>query len=196
MGGPKPEHLYMEGQYFPMDEYLKDRTCVTEVDNYVVARTRVIHGDPSFCNTLLRAKYTLIDLDLPHTILEDDANKYLSLGGASTEVYPLAGNFDINNDGERENIGWIKAYSPAGRGCDIERFVQLDAKRAHIANTKLTEMLGATCSSYYRAFRFEGRTYLENRRFEPYYYTNILKEVVALDGDKRRVVCEYAYNPN
>jgi len=109
----------------------------------------------------------------------------------------MAGYFDINNDGTPENIGWIKAYSGAGSGCDIERFVQLDPERTSIANTKLTALLGeAVCSDYHRAFRYKGKTYLENRRIKrlpSYAYVDLLKQVIALEGDSRRVVCEYAY---
>ncbi len=180
----------------PVGDYIKKRVCTSEETNYVIAHTRIVQGDQKFCRKLLTEEYTLLDLDLDHSVSEEDATKYLDLRGATTEVYPLAGRFDINNDGKPENIGWIKAYSGAGSGCDIERFVQLDSERARILNTKLTALLGITsCSSYHRAFRHQGRTYLENRRIArlPSAYVDLLKEVIALDGNTRSLVCRYAY---
>lgn len=182
----------------PVGEYIKKSRCTPEETDYVVSRTRVVRGDQDFCSALLTSEYTLIDLDLPHSVSEEDATNYLNLRGATTEVYPMAGHFDINNDGKPENIGWLKAYSGAGSGCDVERFVQLDSKRARIANTKLTALLGATtCSDYYRAFRYQGKIYLENRRIKrlpSYAFVDLLKEVIALEGGTRRVVCRYAYS--
>lgn len=181
----------------PVGEYIKKSRCTPEETDYVVSRTRIVGGNQTFCGALLTAEYTLIDLNLSHSVSEEDAANYLSLRGATTEVYPMAGRFDVNNDGTPENIGWIKAYSGAGSGCDVERFVQLDSKRARIANTKLTALLGATtCSDYYRAFRYKGKTYLENRRIKrlpSYAYVDLIREVIALEGDARRVVCRYAY---
>jgi hypothetical protein len=181
----------------PVGDYIKKKPCTAEEAEYVAARTRVVQGDQVYCRALLTTEYTLIDLHLPHSVSAEEAKTYLDLRGAETEIYPLAGYFDINNDGKPENIGWLKAYSGAGSGCGIERFVQLDSKRAHIANTKLTALLGVnTCRDYYRAFQFQGRTYLENRRIKrlpTYAFVDLLKDVVELDGYTRRSVCRFAY---
>lgn len=194
----KPEELRtwycMHG---PVGEYIKV-PCTTEETKYVLARTRVAKGDQTFCRSLLTKEYTLIDLYLPHSISADEAKTYLNLRGGDTEIYPYAGFFDINNDGKPENIGWIKAYSGAGGGCDVERFVELDSERAHIADTKLTALLGEhNCRNYYRAFRYQGKTYLENRqikRLPTYAFVDMLKEVLELNGSIRRSVCLFTYS--
>jgi len=181
----------------PVGEYIKE-PCTVEETKYVLARTRVANGDQTFCRTLLTAEYTLIDLYLPHSILVDEAKAYLSLRGGDTEIYPFAGFFDVNNDGKPESIGWIKAYSGAGSGCDVERFVELDSERAHIVDTKLTALLGEhNCRDYYRAFRYQGKTYIENRqirRLPTYAFVDMLKEVLELNRSTRRSVCLFTYS--
>lgn len=184
----------------PVSEYIK-KPCTKEDTEYVLARTKVVKGDKKFCSSLLTAEFTLFDLYLPHSVSEEEVKTHLQIPGGEASIYRLAGRFDINNDGKPENIGWIAVYSGAGSGCDIQRFVELDSKRAHIMKSDLTSLLAgeSSCRDYYRAFRHRGKTYLENRqtrRLPHHAYVNLLKDVVELRGNERRNVCQFAYRPD
>lgn len=174
--------------------------CPTAITMNVASRTKITGGDQVFCRAFLTSEYTLIDLSLPHSVSVVEAGTCLNLRGATTEIYEHAGYFDINNDGKPENIGWIKAYSGAGSGCDVEQYVQLDQKRAHIADTTLTSILGEhNCSNYSRAVRYQGRTYLLNSRtvhIQTYGFVGLLTEVSILNGDKLTSVCRFSYDDN
>ena len=178
-------------------QYIQESCPAGETKN-AVSRTKVTMGNQAFCRALLASEYTLIDLSLPHSISADEAGTHLQLRAAVTEIYEHAGYFDINNDGKPENIGWIKAYSGAGSGCGVEQYVQLDQKRAHIADTTLTATLSEhNCSDYYRAVRYQGKTYLVNHRtvhIPSYGYVGLLTEVLILNGNKRRSVCRFTYS--
>jgi hypothetical protein len=179
----------------PSGDYIQ-KPCTKEDTEYAVARTRVARGDKKVCGSFLTAEYTLLDLYLPHSVPGHEARTYLQRPGGDSALYPYAGHLDINNDGKREYIGWLTMYSSAGRGCDVQQFVQLDASRTHIARTALTTLLAEnTCGDYYRAFRYQGKTYLEIRRIERLhsYSVSLLKYVVELKGDLRRYVCVFEY---
>jgi len=198
-------HVALSPEYFnqgycmqgAVGQYIQE-SCPAGETKKAISRTKVTMGNQTFCRALLASEYTLIDLSLPHSISADEASTHLNLRAATTEIYEYAGYFDINNDGNPENIGWIKAYSGAGSGCDVEQYVQLDQKRAHIADTTLTTTLSEhNCRDYYRAVRYQGNTYLVNHRtvhIPSYGFVGLLKEVLFLKGNTRRSVCRFTYN--
>jgi hypothetical protein len=70
----------------------------------------------------MKGRWNYMPLDRGHTVSSDEAKKFLELRGSSTDVWPKAGFFDINNDGKPEYLVWMSAASGAGEGCDIEMY--------------------------------------------------------------------------
>lgn len=154
-------------------------------------------GDKPFCSTLMKSQWNYLPLDRAHTVSKDDAQDVLSLRGASTDIWPMAGYFDINNDGKPEYLVWMTAYSGAGQGCDIEMYAETDSSLSHIVHSPLTQLLADNrCETYQRAFEFAHKIYLENRRTVSrpdlnFGLPSILTEVSIIEGIKRRSVCSF-----
>jgi hypothetical protein len=176
--------------------------CSEHDNNALIANSRVVKGPKAFCSRLMRAHWHYIPLDLDHGVSREEASAYLGSIAAgrqdgSGKIWPAAGRFDINNDGKPEFLGWLQLYSGAGRGCDIEVYVELSKDRAHLKKSTLSLLLGKnSCRDYNRAFNFEGKTYIENRRTIEreglnFSLPGILTEIIIIEGSSRRAVCTY-----
>jgi len=138
-------------------------SCSASDTQSLIASNRVVKGNTEFCTRLMKSQWHYLPLTLDHTVKEDEAQEFLSLRGASTDIWPQAGYFDINNDGKPEYLAWLTAYSGAGQGCDIETYVEMNSERSHLLNSPLTTLLSSNeCETYQRAFQFENKIYIEN----------------------------------
>ena len=136
-------------------------------------------------------------MNLDHTVSGNEAREYLPIGDRTARIASKAGYFDMNNDGKPEYLGWLQLYSGAGPGCDIEIFVELDEQRTHIKQSVLSSLLKEdSCRTYNRAFRFDGNTYIENRRHIEvseldFSLPAVLTEISIVEGASRRLVCTF-----
>lgn len=181
----------------PCCEYERS-SCSQSDTQLLIARSRIVSGSMEFCSKLLNSQWKYLPLSVDHTVTKAEAGDYLSLRGASTAIAPKAGHFDIDNDGQTENLAWLSAYSGAGSGCDVEMFVELNRERSHITNSALSALLSNnSCETYHRAFRFDDRTYIENRRtveFDgiDFMFPSVLTEIFILEGGVKHSVCTFA----
>jgi len=172
-------------------------SCSARDNGALLAQSEVAAGDKRFCGTLMKSQWNYLPMDRPHTITGEEATDVLSLPGASTDLWPRAGYFDIDNDGKPENLVWMTAYSGAGQGCDIEMYAEADASLSHIVQSPLTKLLAENrCETYQRAFQYSGKIYLENRRTirRPdleFALPSVLTEVYIIEGLRRRSVCSF-----
>lgn len=175
-------------------------SCSERDNRALIGMSRITKGPVPFCSKLMNSHWSYIPLLIDHTVSQEEAREYLPLGDGTTDIASKAGYFDINNDGKNEYLGWLQLYSGAGQGCDVEIFVELNSERSHIKNSTLSKLLSEqSCSDYNRAFRFEGKTYIENRmniRLEglDFMFPNILTEVFIIEGESRRSVCTFKLN--
>jgi len=188
---------YLRAQYCMTGSccrYTKE-LCSKSTSEDVIRRTRVIRGDRRFCQRLLRDEYEYINLSVPHSVTQEEGRSYLhSIGGDTGDIDSSAAHVDINNDGTPEWISWGQSYS--GRGCDIEVYFELDPAKNHIRKSTLSALLSKhRCRDYYRAFGYEGRIYLENRRtvLISSGYVDLVREVTILTGTTSRSVCTFAF---
>jgi hypothetical protein len=146
-----------------------------EADNQrLIDKSRVVSGNKGFCTGLMNSHWRYLPLSESHTVTKDEASEFLALRGSGTDIDPHAGFFDINNDGKPEHLGRVSAYSGAGQGCDVEEFVEMNSERTHLVPSALTKLLEyKQCETYERAFLFDGKTYIENRR------------ILSLNGGRR-----------
>jgi hypothetical protein len=174
--------------------------CSAEDNAALVYKSRIVDGQEAFCSKLMASRWTYLPLDHSHTVSQEEVQAYLRIRGGTPSMESNVGYFDINNDGKPEYLGWIQLYSGAGSGCDVEIFVELDDQRAHIRRSQLSSLLAATtCRDYNRAFVFDGRTYIENRKtvdapYLHYSLPSVLTEVFIIEGHSRRSVCKYHLN--
>lgn len=175
-----------------------ERSSCSASDNAaLIAQSEIARGDKPFCATLMKSQWRYLPLDRAHTVSKEDAQDVLSLRGASTDIWPKAGYFDINNDGKPEYLIWVTAYSGAGQGCDIEMYAEADSSLSHIVHSPLTQLLADNrCETYQRAFRFAGKVYIENRRTVSrpdlnFGLPSILSEVYIIERLKRHSVCTF-----
>lgn len=192
----------------PCCSYDATEECVANDKKFLIGKTKIISGSKDFCYRLMNSHWSYLPLDLEHSITRKESQEYLDLGDGSTTIYEKAGYFDINNDGEKEYIGWIQLHSGAGQGCDMEIFVELNEEKSHIKNSKLSDILKMynsqglpSCREYNRAFEFEGKTYIENRRtFEvenlDFMFPSTLSQVYIINENSRNTVCEFKTTPN
>jgi hypothetical protein len=172
-------------------------SCSEGNTSALIARSRIASGQEQFCAKLRSSQWTYLPLNVDHEVTREEANEYFPLRGAQTEIAPKAGHFDIDNDGKPEYLAWLSAYSGAGQGCDVEQFAELDQERAHIKRGALSDLLSYdSCSTYNRAFEYEGKTFIENRmtiRFDGIrdILPHVLTEVFILEGGARRSVCTF-----
>ena len=173
------------------------QSCSASDNATLIAQSKIVKGDRKICTALMKGQWNYLPLDRGHTVSSDEAKKFLKLRGSSTDVWPKAGFFDINNDGKPEYLVWMAAASGAGEGCDIEMYAEVDSSLSHILDSPLTQLLGANqCATYQRAFRFKGKTYIENRRDIHSYglmfsLPSILTEVFIIEGRNKRSVCTF-----
>lgn len=173
------------------------QACSVNDNEALITRSKIVSGSHEFCSKLMSSHWTYLPLDMEHTVPRTEAQKYLPLGDQTTRINPKAGYFDINNDGKAEYLGWIQLYSGAGSGCDVEVFVELNDQRDHIKHSVLSHLLNKhSCREFNRAFKFEGKTYIENRRRHKisgldYSLPNLLSEVFVIEGESRRSVCTF-----
>ena len=174
------------------------RGCSVADNQRLIDESRVVSGDKGFCTRLMNSHWRYLPLAETHTVTKDEANEFLELRGADTDIDPHAGFFDINNDGKPEHLARITAYSGAGQGCDVEEYVEMNAERTHLVPSTLTKLLEyKKCETYERAFLFDGKTYIENRRIlslkeVPSILPNVLSEVWIIEGNKKRSVCNFS----
>ena len=176
--------------------------CSKSDQQFLINKTKITSGPKEFCSRLMNSYWSYLPLDLGHSIARKESQEYLDLGDGSATIYEKAGYFDINNDGKKEYIGWIQLHSGAGQGCDMEIFAELNEEKTHIKNSKLSGILKMynshsfpSCREYNRAFEFEGKTYIENRRtfdienFE--YYAETLSKVYLVNKNSLKTICEF-----
>ncbi len=182
----------------PLAQY-EHASCSTHDNDALIAKSRVVSGSPNFCARLMKSHWSYFPLDLDQTVTRDEAQQFLSVGGALAVTDPNAGFFDINNDGHPEYLGRLQDYSGAGQGCDIEIFVEMNPERTHLQRSALSALLGTDtkCGNYPRPFRYENKTYIENRKIVKmrslnFMLPNVLTEVYIFEGNKRRSVCTFA----
>lgn len=174
--------------------------CSERDNRALIAMSRIVSGSKTFCSSLMNAHWSYLPLELDHTVTSQRANEYFSVRGASTEIAAKAGHFDINNDGNPEYLAWLSAYSGAGQGCDVEIYAELNKDRTDFERSTLSTLLGQhSCRDYHRAFRFENKTYIENRRIIEqesldFMFPSVLTEVHLLEGQNRHTVCKFALN--
>ena len=188
---------HLKAQYCmsgPCCTYTKE-FCSKSTSDYVISRTRVVHGVRGFCERLLRDQYEYVNLSVPHSVTQEEGRQYLSsIGGDGGDIDSFAAYVDINNDGAPEWISWGRSYS--GRGCDIEVYFEIDSAKEHIRKSALSRLLSRhSCRNYYRAFKYRGKIYLENRRFVPFpgEYLDLVREVTLLTGSTSQSVCTFAF---
>jgi len=178
-----------------------EASSCSEYDNRtLIGMSHITSGPKALCTKIMNSHWSYIPLLIDHTVPQEEAKEYLPIGDRSASIAQKAGYFDINNDGKNEYLGWLQLYSGAGQGCDIEIFVELNSERTHLKNSSLSKLLSDySCSDYNRAFRFEGKTYIENRRTIEQEDLNfglpsILTEVFIIEGESKRVVCTFELN--
>jgi uncharacterized protein len=174
------------------------KSCSASDTRSLIASARIVTGDRKFCTKLMNSQWHYLPMNLDHTVKEEETEDFLSLRAASTDIWPEAGYFDINNDGKPEYLAWLTAYSGAGQGCDVEIYAELNSDRTHLLHSPLTELLGSNgCGTYQRAFRFEDKTYIENRRTikrdsTDVMYPGVLTEVYMIKGNKMESICRFS----
>ncbi len=180
--------------------------CSKADEGALIARSKVVSGPNEFCVEIMNSHWSYIPMELHHTVPREEAEKYLnSMVGhndGSGDIAPESGRFDINNDGKLENIGWLQLYSGAGQGCDVEVFVELNEDSSNIKKSHLSEILSANgCYVYNRAFNFNGKNYIENRRTTEgerldHPLTTVLTEIFIIENNSRHSVCKYEMSKN
>jgi hypothetical protein len=146
---------------------------------------------------MMKGRWSYIPMLIDHTVAREEVKEYLSTGDGSARISSSAGYFDINNDGKAEYLGWLQLYSGAGRGCDVEIFVELNPERTHLTSSTLSKLLSRhSCEDYNRAFAFEGKIYIENRKTIElegldFGLPSVLTEVFIIEGEARRSVCTF-----
>ena len=174
------------------------RACSVADNQRLIDESRVVSGDKGFCTRLMNSHWHYWPLAETHTVTEDEASEFLELRGSHTDIDPHAGFFDIDNDGKPEHLTRISSYSGAGQGCDVEEYVEMNAERTHLLPSTLTKLLEyKKCETYERAFLFDGKTYIENRRIlslkeVPSMLPLVLSEVWIIEGNKKRSVCNFS----
>jgi hypothetical protein len=174
------------------------QSCSESDNATLIAQSKIVKGNRKLCTALMKTHWNYLPLDRAHTVSSDEAAKFLALRGATTDIWPKAGYFDINNDGKPEYLVWMTAYSGAGQGCDIEMYAEVDGSLSRILDSPLTKLLADnTCRTYQRAFRFGGKVYIENRRTLNYredlmfLLPSVLTEIYIIEGHKKRSVCRF-----
>ena len=182
----------------PCCEY-EHQSCSAHDNGTLIEMSHVVSGSPDFCTQLMKSHWNYIPLNIEHTVTEKEATQFLRLPGANTGIDKYAGYFDINNDGHPKYLARLSAYSGAGPGCDIEMFVELNHERTHLLRSDLSALLKSEigCKNYPRAFRFENKTYIENRKSVKiesldFMLPDVLSDIYIFEGGKRRSVCKFA----
>lgn len=183
-------------------KYNGQKQCSEIDEKFIISKTKIINGSKEFCSRLMNSHWSYLPLDLDHSVPREEVKKYFTFS-SEADIYPKAGYFDINNDGTKEYIGWIQLYSGSGQGCTMEIFVELDDQKTHIKNSDLSDVLKIyspqglpSCREYNRAFEFEGKIYIENRRnlrldSLEYSRPSTLSKVYIINGNSRKTVCEF-----
>ena len=181
----------------PCCEY-EHQSCSASDNAALIATSKIVNGDRKLCSSIMKSRWNYLPLDRDHSVTLDDVTKVFDLPAAYPTIWPKVGYFDIDNDGRPEYLAWISAFSTAGPGCDIQRYIEVDRTRSTIADSPLNKVLGDNkCGTYQRAFRFRGKTYIENRNISEhpeldFRLPNVLTEIYIIEGRKKRLVCAYA----
>jgi len=174
------------------------RPCAQPSNEHIVNATQVVKGDVNFCSRYLRDQYQGINLSLQHSVTQMEAREYVRSivgGDGSGDVHPSAAVIDLNNDGVPERVTWISMYSGAGRGCDVEFYVEIDGT-GKLRNGGLSSVLKPSrCGDRFRAIRYQGIVYLEKRTKAESVegYVDVTEELRRIQQGRSRLVCKFGF---
>jgi uncharacterized protein len=175
------------------------RPCARPSNDHILNAVQVLNGNRAFCEQYLHAQYESINLSLPHSVTQTEAREYVhslvGRGDGSGDVHPRAARIDLNNDGVPERVTWISMYSGAGRGCDVEFYVELD-RAGKIKRDGISPLLKPTqCGDRFRAINYGGKAYLEKRTLATSVegYVDVTQELIAVERRRSRSVCKFAF---
>lgn len=143
------------------------------------ART-VVSGYEAVCAAAAAGTMSPVSFDHLHAVT--------SLGRRETSPSPRAARVDVDNDGTQDLVIQTLYSSGRGQGCGINGLAILDDARTGLAvheSALLVDGAVDTCGDILTPVTFEGRTYLEQRRFGTRRRDSLLK----VENGERLEVC-------